>query len=257
MGGALLARWQHTHPAGIRNFFVIEPVHPHADTPQTTWLASLDALPGEAAPDVVVFAVKPQMLPLLLPEYFERFRETQPLFLSIAAGKKLAFFTAQLGEHARVVRAMPNTAALVGQAVTAMCATASVPASGKALATQLMQAVGETLWLDDEAQMDIVTALSGSGPAYVFLFLDALAAAAEEAGLPYETARLLAVKTVLGSAALAAAGADSFEKLRQNVTSPGGTTEAALEVLMKNDAFSRLVKDAVRRAMERSRELAL
>jgi pyrroline-5-carboxylate reductase len=256
MGSALLARWQHTHPAGIQHFFVVEPDHYHANTPLVTWVTSLESLPGDFVPDIIVFAVKPQLLPSLLPEYRARFSGAHPLFISIAAGKTLRAFSTQLGEHARVVRAMPNTAALIGEAMTVLCAAPSVSAAARNIATQLMQAVGQVIWIEDESQMDAVTALSGSGPAYVFLFLESLTNAGVAAGLPPDVARSLAIKTVSGSCALAAQSSEPFEILRKNVTSPGGTTEAALGILMNDGKFEKLLTEAVSKAVKRSHELS-
>ena len=256
MGGALLSRWQHTHPAGIQHFDVIEPDHYHANTSTVTWHSSLESLPQDYAPDIIVFAVKPQLLATLLPIFHARFGASLPLYISIAAGKTLRFFLSHLGPQARVVRAMPNTAAAIGEAVTALAATPSVSASAKNMATQIMEAAGHVLWLDDEAQMDTVTALSGSGPAYVFLFLEALTNAAMAAGLPEKIARSLAIQTLKGSCGLAGQSHESFEQLRKNVTSPGGTTEAALSVLMAGGTFEKLVKEAVLKAAARSKELA-
>ena len=254
MGSALLARWQQTAPAGISSFYIIEPhntLHIASGGVQCT---SLDALPSSVKPDVVVFAVKPQSLAGILPAYQKRFG-TSPLYLSIAAGKPIAFFTEHLGEHAHVVRAMPNTPAMIGGGMTALCAKDTLAESFRHIATALMEAVGKVEWVSEEA-MHAVTALSGSGPAYVFLFLDALTQAGIAAGLSEATAKALALQTVSGSCALAADSHESLEQLRKNVTSPNGTTEAALNVLMKGDALKQLVAQAVEAAAKRSVELS-
>jgi len=253
MGSALLECWQHTGDHGITHFHVIEPQCIRTDAPVTRY-ENLQSLPTQLSPDVIVFAVKPQQLPELLPAYRKRFGIT-PLYISIAAGKNLAFYKKHLGAKARIVRAMPNTPALVGHGITALCGSA-LAATDKTLAEKLMGAVGQTLWLDDESQMDAVTALSGSGPAYVFLFLESLTEAGIAAGLPADRARALAMQTIYGSAMLARQSHENFATLRQNVSSPGGTTEAALKLLMQDNAFKTLVKNAVLAAARRAKELA-
>ncbi len=247
MGGALLTRWKTQFPD--YRFDVIEP------NAEGKWHKNLAALPQDYHPDIIVFAVKPQELEKILPEYRTRFA-AKPLYMSIAAGKDTAFFKKALGEHAHVVRAMPNTPALVGESMSVLYAADTLPASARNLATQLMQAVGKVEWLTDESLMDAVTALSGSGPAYVFLFLDALTKAGVAAGLPEAMAKTLAMQTVHGSLALAGQSAEGFEQLRKNVTSPGGTTEAALKILMKDGALETLVKEAVSAAVRRSMEMS-
>ena len=152
------------------------------------------------------------------------------------------------------MRAMPNTPALVGKAITALCASQNATEDDKHLAAGLMRAFGKAIWVDED-KMDAVTAISGSGPAYVFLFLDALTKAGINAGLAPEIAETLALETVHGSIHLASASDETFAKLRQNVTSKGGTTEAALEVLMRENIFEQLVDEAVKTAVARAGEL--
>jgi len=256
MGSSLLGRWQQTHPADIRRFRIIDPMKSHLGTDQVSWFKTIDELPEAYVPSVIVFAVKPQELGALLPAYKERFIEHKPLYISIAAGKTLKFYRAHLGEHSHVIRAMPNTPAQVGEGMTVLCSSPNVSASEKDIASKIMQAVGHIVWIEDESKMDAVTSLSGSGPAYVFLFLDCLTKAGIATGLSYETARQLAIATVAGSTELAAQGGESFEILRKNVTSPGGTTEAALSVLMTDNLLEDLIKDAVLKAHKRARELS-
>lgn len=255
MGGALLARWQQLLPAGISQIIVVEPHNaiPHASN--VTCVPSLDAVPADFLPDIIVLAVKPQQLEEMLPHYRDRFSH-KPLYLSIAAGKGLDFFATHLGEHAYVVRAMPNTPAMVGKGMTVLCARNTLAESSRAIATQLMQAVGIVEWVSDESQMHAVTALSGSGPAYVFLFLDALTQAGIELGLPENISRTLAMQTVEGSVELAKNSNEDFGQLRQNVTSKGGTTEAALNVLMAGDALKTLIHNALTAASWRSKQLS-
>ena len=151
---------------------------------------------------------------------------------------------------------MPNTPAAIGQGITALYANARVTRTQRDLATLLMKAAGETVWIGDEALMDPVTAVSGSGPAYVFLLIEALALAGEKAGLDSALAGRLARQTVIGAAALAAQSPESAAQLRENVTSPGGTTAAALSVLMGSHGLGALMEEAVAAASRRSRELA-
>lgn len=249
MGGALHAAWLR---AGVlaSNIAVVEPMGFFAAGSNA--FKSLDEV--TLAPDCVVLAVKPQSMDALLPALATKFG-TKPLYLSIAAGRTLSYFKKHLGDAA-VVRAMPNTPAVIGKGISALCANAKVKENNKTLADALLLAAGQTVWLEDESQMDAVTAVSGSGPAYVFLFTEALIAAGIAQGLPEETAKKLALYTVRGSAKLAIKSSDPLDRLRKNVTSPGGTTEAALKVLMKDDALKALIHDAVAQAVKRSKELA-
>jgi len=206
------------------------------------------------APDVVVVAVKPNQLASALAELAPVARGS--VVLSIAAGKTLAQLEAGLSAGAAVVRAMPNTPAAIGQGITALVANPAVTPAQRALCEELLAAVGATAWLDDEADMDAVTALSGSGPAYVFLLIECLERAGVEAGLEPELARRLALATVAGAGAYAAASSEPAAELRRRVTSPGGTTQAALEVLGSERGLADLISRAVRAAAKRSRELS-
>ena len=209
---------------------------------------------SSGAPDVVVVAVKPNQLAPALVELAAV--ASMPVFLSIAAGKTLAQLEAGLSAGAAVVRAMPNTPAAIGQGITALVANPAVTPAQRALCEELLAAVGATAWLDDEADMDAVTALSGSGPAYVFLLIECLERAGVEAGLEPELARRLALATVAGAGAYAAASSEPAAELRRRVTSPGGTTQAALEVLGSERGLADLISRAVRAAAKRSRELS-
>lgn len=240
MGSAMLTRWREKMPAGISDFVVVA--------------SSKDSIPQNLSPRVVVLAVKPQQLEAVLPEYKKRFGSA-PLYISIAAGKRLEFFAKHLGDDARVIRTMPNTPAQVGKAVTAMCANSLVNDKDKEIAKTLMNAIGISLWLE-ENKMDGFTALAGSGPAYVFLFLEALAKAGLAVGLEEGVAKTIALEMVHGSIHLAAKSQEDFATLRKNVTSKGGTTEAALDVLMGEDALEKLVETAVLAAAKRAEILA-
>ncbi|MBI5120761.1 MAG: pyrroline-5-carboxylate reductase [Rhodospirillales bacterium] len=212
-------------------------------------------IPQTFKPDVVLLAVKPQMMDAVLPPY-ARFAE-HALFLSIAAGRTLASFERILGANAAVVRTMPNTPAAVGRGITVACANRMATALQKARAEELLSAVGEVGWVGDEGLIDAVTAVSGSGPAYVFLLAESLAKAGEKAGLAPELARQLARATVAGSGELLYRSELAASTLRENVTSPGGTTAAALAVLMaESGGLQELVDKAVAAAAKRSRELA-
>ena len=178
------------------------------------------------------------------------------VFLSIAAGKTIGFFEGHLGREAAIVRAMPNTPAAIGRGISVLCANARASQAQRETCGALMQAAGEVAWVEEEALLDPVTAVSGSGPAYVFLLVEALAAAGVSAGLPEDLAMRLAGETVSGAGELLRRSGESAATLRHNVTSPGGTTQAALEVLMAEDGLQALMTRAVAAATRRSEELA-
>lgn len=212
------------------------------------------ALPGEA--DVVIIAVKPQQMGAALPGLAALGRGST-LFLSIAAGTPIAAFEAVLGAGTPVVRAMPNTPAAIGRGITALVGNAAADAEKLALAEALLQAVGQTVRLEHEDQINAVTAISGSGPAYVFLMIEALAAAGEAQGLAPALSLALARATVAGAGALAEASPKPPAELRVDVTSPGGTTAAALAVLRDDSTgLPALINRAAAAAAARSRELA-
>ena len=254
MGGALLDGWLAGGIVTADRVLVVEP----ADVPLPAGVrrvADAGALATELAPGVVVLAVKPQAMDAVLPPY-ARFVAPDTVFLSIAAGKPIGYFAGHLGSDAAIVRAMPNTPAAVGRGVTVLCANARVGETQRAICAALLSAVGAVDWVDDEALMDAVTAVSGSGPAYVFLLAEALAEAGVAAGLPADLAGKLARLTVAGSGELLMQSDLPAATLRQNVTSPGGTTAAALAVLMADDGLAPLLTRAVDTATRRSRELA-
>ncbi|MBP8868006.1 MAG: pyrroline-5-carboxylate reductase, partial [Propionivibrio sp.] len=210
--------------------------------------AQADAL----ACDVLLLAVKPQQMRAACAPLLGHL--DQQLLISIAAGLRLADLSRWLGGYGKLIRVMPNTPALIGAGVTGLFALPGVSEDEKRQAEQVMQAVGSTVWVDDESRMDAVTAISGSGPAYVFLFIEALQQAAGELGFTPQAARQLALDTVLGSARLAAQSADPASVLRERVTSKGGTTEAALRV-MDERALKDIVTAAAAAACARSTEL--
>jgi pyrroline-5-carboxylate reductase len=212
------------------------------------------ALPD--APAVVLVAVKPQMMAEALPT-LAAMGNGETLFLSVAAGTSIATYETMLGADTPIIRAMPNTPAAVGQGITAIIGNARASAAQLDLAEGLLTAIGQVVRLQDESQMDAVTGVSGSGPAYVFHMIEALAAAGTAQGLAPDLAMQLAKATVAGAGALAMQVGDSPEQLRINVTSPNGTTQAGLEVLMNpNTGLSPLMDATVRAATDRSKELA-
>ncbi|NNJ67738.1 MAG: pyrroline-5-carboxylate reductase [Boseongicola sp.] len=207
------------------------------------------------APSIVIVAVKPQMMGDALPS-IQRFGNSETVLLSIAAGTKIEAFEDVFGSQTPIVRAMPNTPAAIGQGITAYCRNEHVSDARLELSRALLSAVGKTVALESEGQIDAVTGVSGSGPAYVFHMIETLAEAGVSQGLPAEMAMELAVATVAGAGALAAASDEGATQLRINVTSPNGTTQAALEVLMDPETgFPSLMKRAVAAAADRSREL--
>jgi pyrroline-5-carboxylate reductase len=256
MGGALLAGWlaRGTTPESVA---VVEPMGTAEIARRFGVVAvpTADALPPGVAPEVVVFAVKPQGMEKVVPDY-RRFATPATVFLSIAAGRPIRFFEGALGAGAAIVRSMPNTPAAVGRGITVGCPNAAVTAAQRARCQALLEAVGEVAWVDDEALLDAVAAVSGSGPAYVFLLIECLAQAGVAAGLDPALAARLARATVTGSGELARLSDEPAAKLRENVTSPGGTTAAALAVLMADDGLQALMTRAIAAATRRSRELA-
>jgi pyrroline-5-carboxylate reductase len=247
MGSAMLAGWldRGLAPAAVH---VIDPA-------PSDWLTQagvrLDGAPP-ADPAVLLVAVKPQMMEAALPEV-THLGGGGTLVVSVAAGTPLARFEAAFGPGTPVVRAMPNTPAAVGQGITALAANDAAGAEGLATAEALLSAVGRVVRLADEAQMDTVTGVSGSGPAYLFHMVEALAAAGEAEGLTPDLAMALARQTVVGAGALLAGSDESAAQLRVNVTSPQGTTAAGLDVLMAE--LPDLVRRTVAAAAARSREL--
>jgi pyrroline-5-carboxylate reductase len=204
--------------------------------------------------DVIVLAVKPQMMPSVLAELAPVVEEGQ-LVLSIAAGTTVSRIQDSLGGSYPVVRAMPNTPALIGHGVCALFAGRGCRPHHREQAESIMNAAGEVIWVREESLMDVVTALSGSGPAYFFLLTEALARAGTELGLDEQDALTLAVRTAEGAGAMLLKGNEGPESLRKRVTSPGGTTQAAIETLEASE-FSTIVRQAVVAATRRGRELA-
>jgi len=206
--------------------------------------------------DIVILAVKPQVIEAVASEISDTVQQHKYPIISIAAGIRTEDLERWLGGECAVIRAMPNTPALVGSGATALFANSAATGEQRDLAEFIMRAAGLTLWLEDEQLMDAVTALSGSGPAYFFLLMEALENAGCDAGLPRKTARLLTLQTAFGAAKMALESSDDSATLRKCVTSPGGTTERAIAVLESGD-FRALVNSAIQAAQQRADELAI
>jgi pyrroline-5-carboxylate reductase len=250
MGSAMLAGWLKggLEPGAVH---VIDP-HP-SDWLRAQGVGINGPLPAE--PAVLMIAVKPQMMEAALPQV-AGFGGGGTLILSVAAGTPIAAFEAAFGPGTRVVRSMPNTPAAVGKGITAIVGNEAAGATDLDTAEGLLKAIGQVVRLESEDQIDAVTGVSGSGPAYIFYMIDALAAAGEAEGLPRDMAMQLAKATVAGAGALAEAAEETPEQLRINVTSPNGTTQAGLEVLMNEAAgLAPLMRATVKAATDRSREL--
>ncbi len=255
IGGALLAGWldRDLAPQAV---VVVDP-NPPGDSRELLaahGIAPVAAPPGGVTAQVIVLAVKPQIMANALPPLAPLVGEGT-VALSIAAGTTLAALANGLGDGA-IVRAMPNTPAAIGRGITAAVANRHVDRAGRALVDELLAAAGEVVWVGDEAMIDAVTAVSGSGPAYVFLLAECMAEAGVAAGLPRDTAERLARATVTGAAELLHRSPLTPAELRANVTSPQGTTAAALAVLMSGDGLQALMIKAVAAAKKRSEELS-
>lgn len=253
MGSAMLSGWRER---GLAPSVAVDPAPAAAALagPDLTVVPTADAIPAGFRPAAVVLAVKPQSAAEALPQHARH--AGGAVFLSIMAGRTIAGMRKLLGEGAAIVRAMPNTPAAVRQGVTVACPGAGVTDAQRALCQTLLEAIGAAAWVEDEGLLDPVTAVSGSGPAYVFLLAELMEQAAIEQGIPADLARLLARQTVAGSGALLAASPEDAAALRKAVTSPAGTTERALQVLMAPEAWPSALSRAIAAATARSRELA-
>ncbi len=254
MGSAMLEGWL-ARGLDPRKLTVLEPQPAKSVEALTRRGVVLNPKGKSLNASAIVIAVKPQSTPEAV-WTLEPFVGASTVVVSIMAGRTLGFLEEALPPGTAIVRAMPNTPAAIGRGITVACPNAEVSARQCALASDLLAATGTVEWIGDEALMDAVTAASGSGPAYVFLLAEALAQAGIAAGLPAELAAKLARETVAGSGELLHRSELDAAVLRQNVTSPGGTTAAALEVLMDKDGLTALMTKAVAAATKRSRELA-
>jgi pyrroline-5-carboxylate reductase len=253
MGKAMLARWLHSN--ALASVTIVKPT-PLVDE----WWAHTGVKCYETMAEVpttpacIVLAVKPQMILQIMPEVRARFGIT-PLYITIAAGITLSSYRMMLGENIRLIRAMPNTPVAIGAGVTSLTATDTVTDSERESTEMLFAALGSVAWLESEAHMDIATALAGSGPAYAYLFMEALVEAGVAHGLSVETAKMLVMQTMLGSVQLAVDSVPSLQELRAAVTSKGGTTEAALQQFMENGGLFSLTASAINAALKRADSL--
>lgn len=256
MGGAMLRGWL---AGGIspKKLAVLDPAPPpEVNTEIERWGVALNpSLDHLAHAQVIVIAVKPQIMDKVLPS-IRSLAAAKPLFVSLAAGKTIASFEHHFGTEAAIIRTMPNLPASVGRGITALVVNRNVTPSQQSLAESLLAAVGEVVTLEHEGMIDAVTAVSGSGPAYVFYLVECLAEAGRKLGLSQGLAAKLARATIIGSGELLRTSPLPASALRENVTSPQGTTHAALQILMADSGMMGLIEKAVAAAENRSRELA-
>ena len=257
MGYAMLAGWVGSGRIKAGDIVVVEPNEALRDKAAALGCATLSdaaGLAADIAPEIMVVAVKPQAIRDVLADY-ARFGDGATTFVSIAAGTSTATFEDVLGKNTPIIRCMPNIPAAIGKGMMVIYANAHVGEKARRLMADLLAASGDVASIDDEKLMDAVTAVSGSGPGYVFYFIEALTAAATAAGLPPETAARLAVQTVYGAGVMAAESGEDPGTLRRQVTSYKGTTAAGLDVLMGENGLTRLMTETVEAARRRSVEL--
>lgn len=256
MGYAMLAGWLKSGKLKASDIAVVEP---NEALRERAAALGISAVPDAAAlpagrRSIIVIAVKPQVIKHVLADYVND-GNGQTTFVSVAAGTPVATFTSILGQQTPVLRCMPNTPAAIGKGMMVTFANEHVTQTAATRITDLLSASGAVTSIPSESLMDAVTAVSGSGPAYIFHFIEALTSAGEAVGLPRDTAKLLAMQTVYGAANLAKESADEPGELRRQVTSPNGTTQAALEVLMGQGRLTELLTEAVTAARDRGVEL--
>lgn len=257
MGHAMLSSWVGAGRIPAAAVAVVEPnesLRERATALGVTAYASASEIAPIAKPKVVIFAVKPQVMRDVVPDY-SRFKNEGAAFVSIAAGTPISTFEELLGADAPIVRCMPNTPAAIGKGMLVLFANNNITPEQNEFVQDLLSANGAIATIDSEDLMDAVTAVSGSGPAYVFHFIECLTEAGQAAGLPEDVAKLLAMQTVYGAGALAATSDEEPGKLRENVTSPNGTTAAGLAVLMGDNRLKALVAETVEAAKQRGIEL--
>ena len=257
MGFAMLSGWLESGKLKAAEVFVVEPdeaLRKRAAELGVKTGSTADDLAPASNPEIILIAVKPQVIREVLASY-RQFGSAGTTFISIAAGTPIKTFEEILGANTPVLRCMPNTPAAIGKGMMVLYGNAHVTAEAQATIEDLLSASGEVARIGSEGLMDAVTAVSGSGPAYIFHFIECLTKAAETAGLAPDTARLLAMQTVYGAASLAAETRRDPAELRRQVTSPNGTTAAALDVFMGGDKLQNLVTEAVEAARRRSVEL--
>jgi len=256
MGGAMLEGWidQKIKPNSI---VVIDPSSANLEKARALGCRGFSSpllIEEGYVPDAIVFAVKPQVIADVM-DHYRSYTDKGAFVISIAAGTRIEKFEQQLGDHVPIIRTMPNTPAAIRQGMMVSCANGLVSEEQKKLCDLLMEAIGTTAWVDMEEDIDRVTGLSGSGPAYVFYMIEAMTQAGIAAGLSEELSTLLAKTTVAGAGQLAISSPKAASTLRENVTSPGGTTAAGLSVLMAKDGLKPLMEKTVAAAVQRSKEL--
>lgn len=253
MGGILARRWQAQKL--YSDIVIVDPMAAiHLPAAPHVW--HMGDIDPAFTPDAVIFAVKPHLLSDIA-EHYKSYADKGALILSIAAGKPVPFFEEKLGAKSSIVRAMPNTPASIGQGITVAFANKNVTATQKDNADKLLGSIGEVVWIEDESLLNPATALSGSGPAYLFLLIETLTNAGVKIGLAPDMAEKLARQTVIGSAALVQSDpATPASRLRTDVTSPSGTTQAALDVLMAKGGIQELFDRALQAATKRAVELS-
>ncbi|MEM6661151.1 MAG: pyrroline-5-carboxylate reductase [Pseudomonadota bacterium] len=255
MGHAMLVGWRSADPS--LNAIVVEPsdaLRKRAAKTGATVFADPSELRANLNADLVVLAVKPQMMGAVVPAY-QHLAGGPATFVSVAAGTMIATLADMLPGPTPIIRCMPNTPAAIGAGMMVCCANDQTTQAAKDLTSTLLAASGRVDWINDEALMDAVTALSGSGPAYVFHMIECMTAAGVAVGLPEDLAGRMAMQTVMGAGQYAAAADDPPSKLREQVTSPGGTTAAALSVLMGDQRMGGLMEEAITAARDRGIEL--
>ncbi|MGL1919492.1 MAG: pyrroline-5-carboxylate reductase [Hyphomicrobiales bacterium] len=255
MGSAMLKGWLRAglNPNGV---YVQDPnIHPEmAEYLTHNNIAFGDAAPAIFNPEVIILAVKPQVMDIVLPHLIG-FVNSKSLFLSVAAGKKIQYYENLLGSNANIIRLMPNTPAAIGDGMSVLVGNKNVTTTHKKLGLALAKTIGLAEFIDDEGLMDAVTALSGSGPAYVFHMAEAMTIAGVKAGLPESLAHTLALQTIKGAGNLMAQSDEHPSILRKNVTSPNGTTAAGLDILMGDNSLENLLIKTVAAAKKRGEEL--
>lgn len=256
MGFAMLKGWLGAMPGLIAH--VVEPdekLAGRAEALGARTVANAADLPGDLRPDLVFLAVKPQVMGEVVPEH-ARFAGGDSTFVSVAAGTTIATLARHLPGPTPIIRCMPNTPAAIGAGMMVCCANTHVTPEARELVGRLLATSGLVDWIEDEALMDAVTAISGSGPAYVFHMIECLGAAGVALGLSPDLSAKMAMQTVMGAGRLAAEADDPPARLREQVTSPGGTTAAALSVLMGEDRLKKLIEEAATAARDRGAELS-
>lgn len=257
MGSAILKAWleQGLNPKAV---IVVDPcAHETApkEIPPSFCYDNVKGLDTDKPPSLVVLAVKPQVMDSVLADLKPKLND-KSLLITIAAGITMGGVAKRCGTENAIIRAMPNTPAAIKKGITALIKNQNATNDDAALAEKLFSACGKTVWLDDESQFDAVTALSGSGPAYVFYLVEAMAEAGVMLGLDEGVATDLARQTLIGAAGLLQESNESANKLRENVTSPNGTTEAALSILMADSGLKKLMSEAMKKARDRGIELS-